>query len=390
MNETKNNHYVPKKYLRSFHNDTQNCIYRYDKISKKIILGGGELYNIGAEKDLYTVKSKITKDEVAFFKKLWKMYSRETEDNHILGLLTDYMNGTCEKFFDIKNYQGLSHETAQLMSDFIYKYFRNDGMARTQENLCSFYERDFFRVYDNILDTQSLDCLYPIAGGFLNLRTLIYDKLRVVIQQYPLARFRAYIKEGLKGNIANEKLLEELKKIKLLDCLEEKRSPYFDLFFYIIFQYFRCPWFLNILFGDERVSQLKTKLGISFENVQFLFLQYATIHLLPNWHKCGMKPVLIKNKTDIPFLTSDRPSINIYCKLIRDIDMYNIDAPETFELYFPLSKNVAILYSLKECYGATNEIVVTSQNDIMLYNKQIFDNAEKYVFSSIDNFAEYE
>ena len=95
------------------------------------------------------------------------------------------------------------------------------------------------------------------------------------------------------------------------------------------------------------------------------------------WFDKGLKPILLKNESDIPFITSDRPVINIYGKLVEDIK--NFDGP--FELYFPISSNFAILWSDRKCYEDINELLL-NKTDIYEYNKQMFNNTDNYVFSS--------
>ena len=113
----------------------------------------------------------------------------------------------------------------------------------------------------------------------------------------------------------------------------------------------------------------------------FLMLQYSTIIWLANWHADGMKPILLKNATQIPFITSDRPSINLYGKLVSNVQV--VDG--AFELYFPISNKLAILWSERPCYKNIPEISLNSDDEIKRYNRQIFDNAGKYVFSAKEN-----
>mgnify|MGYP003315812785 CR=1 FL=1 len=51
------------------------------------------------------------------------------------------------------------------------------------------------------------------------------------------------------------------------------------------------------------------------------------------------------------------------------------------EFYYPLSSQVALLFTNKQCYENV-DIIYAYNSDVKMYNKILFDMSEKFVYSS--------
>lgn len=82
------------------------------------------------------------------------------------------------------------------------------------------------------------------------------------------------------------------------------------------------------------------------------------------------RPSLLKNETDIPFITGDQPVINIKSD-------YNCVPAKEIRLYYPISPKLALLFDEKELFE--NSISV---EDVLFYNKKIKQASEALVIGN--------
>lgn len=361
MSGTKKNHFVPQGYLKEFF-APNGVIYRYDKSSRK----PKPFFSttpIGFENDLYTLKDKITKADMLLFERILPV-KLSVEDREIINLLVNFLNDDMANLIQITTL----NKKAEIFINNLNKTVLNNqsNISRTQELLCTMHENCFYAARNLILEANSIAPLYPVSVEFQNPKYFVYFNLNCLAMNHLLNKLQEHI-------LTNQKLIQE--EIDTLKSLREpckyKYVPYYDLFFYAIFQIFRIPRMIKNTFK---------RFGNS-NKFSFLMLQYDTIRYLANWHADGMKPILLKNTAKIPFITSDRPSINLYGKLVTNAHI--VDG--AFELYFPISNKLAILWSERLCYKNIHEIAIDSDDEIKRYNRQIFDNADKYVFSAQEN-----
>src|SRR5574344_1100007 len=98
--KTKNNHYVPRFYLKNFWNDYGNLFQLY--IPKKrieTIQGEKGLSSICRGKNLYTVKNEISDRDISDFK-MFFLQNYKVPDDYIL-LLKNYLNVTLGNLYEI-------------------------------------------------------------------------------------------------------------------------------------------------------------------------------------------------------------------------------------------------------------------------------------------------
>lgn len=376
MSNTAKNHYVPRGYLKFFFG-TENSIYRLDKTTGDIreFIGIKSVEILAMGKDLYTVTTPISEKDIIFYKRMFDIPELTKAHEDILNLIVNFMNNDLFSIFPkftLKNkVDGTRNEEAQkIIDNYLTKTFAHIGPARMQEDLCTLHEKQFYKVRNEIIQHKNLGCIYPIEDKF---KDPIFFKY---IQLY------SYIWQGLIKDAYAELVAKY--GISTPSPAPIPNAPYFDLFYYVIFQYFRCPYFFNTFQNDDKAMILKTKHGVDIKNVQFLFLQHKTLDLLSKWHFDGMKPILIINNTKTHFITSDRPSINIYGKFLDTQSL--IYTKGAFELFFPLSNEIALLYSERNCYKDIDVLTETDASKIEIWNKIIFENADRWVFASQNNF----
>lgn len=181
-----------------------------------------------------------------------------------------------------------------------------------------------------------------------------------------------------KDNELSINLLEKiLSKIeyngsKLVCCksINDFKNIYdIDVLQYIIFQYCRTDKFNQNVKNDLFIDKEKQKMYLNvFPYIIFLISNRLTYNIF--YYKHTMFTFLI-NDTNIPFITSDNPIINI-----------------NNSFYYPLSPKYALLMY-------TNENICDNKNDFLEeyvnldfvneYNNYIFDNSYKFVFSIDEN-----
>ena len=84
--------------------------------------------------------------------------------------------------------------------------------------------------------------------------------------------------------------------------------------------------------------------------------------------------ILLVNKTDVPFITSDQPVINLKADY-KDLSQQ----PDELIFYYPISPRVAV--KISDNLGV-KKIELTNENDIHEYNDLIYSAAYKMIFSN--------
>ena len=105
---TKNNHFVPKFYLKNFLN-SDGLLYMKDKTNNKIYTKKvSELKKIASRKNLYSIEDKISKEDVLFFKRLSTIDKKpinsidEKKLDRYLYILVHFLNGDFGKIFHMQ------------------------------------------------------------------------------------------------------------------------------------------------------------------------------------------------------------------------------------------------------------------------------------------------
>lgn len=91
------------------------------------------------------------------------------------------------------------------------------------------------------------------------------------------------------------------------------------------------------------------------------------------------KIVLLKNKTTIPLLTGDQPAINMKHHLKDERGFV-----ASFELYYPISPNKALLFQVEGTENSITESSLSSE-EVIRFNKAILEHSEYFVFGTKDS-----
>ena len=153
-----------------------------------------------------------------------------------------------------------------------------------------------------------------------------------------------------------------------------------DFLNFITIQYFRTVGMRQLLIENLRkmlnlISQNKKK---AEENIVFNCDNINLEHVLPHFiwiiqTKCsaGLAKAdiqIVRNKTELPFITSDQPVINMKADLSRK------EAPDEFVLWYPLSPEVGVVIN-----GCRGERVLDIKKDVDKLNRMIWEHSFEYI-----------
>ena len=183
LNHTKNNHFVPKFYLKSFLNK-DNILFmkdlHTDTIYKKT---ESALKKVASKKKLYSIQNKITQIDIETFNKIFRarkpeQNSRNDIKNNFIHTLVSFLNDEMANLFKIRLENQI--ETEKLFNNYFKDKLNNNGISRNQETLITMYENDFINVYRDILKNKNLPQLndfshLPFQDFSLYIAAKIYD-----------------------------------------------------------------------------------------------------------------------------------------------------------------------------------------------------------------------
>lgn len=365
--DTKENHYVPQFYLKSFFNPS-NTIFYYDKLSPKIY-STTTLQKIAVKKNLYAIQDKISPADVQYFCDLFQINPLPPLARQLLSCLICFLNDELKKLFSIqgKNDKKLEEQLNNLLEHRL----NTPNLSRNQELLFSFYEEQFQPIYHQIIKTENAAFLQvqekaPTSYLAYKIMHRIFSylgkKVAIVAKDYPQATpLPAYTFENTFFND------------KHLNCLH-----------YIITQYFRIPLRLSSFSISQSHQDTITKrfgAPITEKNIMFLMLHFQSLNVIDKLVSNNYRFILIKNQSKKAFITSDNPAINPFNRISSAKE-----PPEGFEIFFPLSPNLALLYT-KYCLDKnfspqTATITLKDASQVVYWNQLLFKEAERYVYAN--------
>ena len=389
MNNTKNNHFVPQGYLKNFLNDNLS-LYKYDLNNS---LKSYEVTNLKKEcscKNLYSTKQKITYEEIRFICKL-AGYNDEVEID-FCKKICDYINGNFSGFIDDACPLNIPLEYHKMFMTYLKGILDEKSISRSQENIfTSVYENDFYNILDKIIKSKSIDFIKNNVNAS-NVSLYLYVKLEAFLHKSAFKIINKKLKE-VYPNLPNTKEIEEN-----LGNLKFNTNLYMDLIHYLIIQYFRTEKQItnlkNSLLHLKKYWELQYAnyplpdyvekfLDLNEDSFIFIFIHLKSIYLVESLINVQYKLLLLKNETEIPFITSDSPCINIYASYIDPFELQGDD----FEIYFPISPTLALLYTNRTGYKniENSEITLNDKKMILQFNSSIKKLAKRYLYSNINN-----
>lgn len=153
---------------------------------------------------------------------------------------------------------------------------------------------------------------------------------------------------------------------------------------YIITQYFRIPLRLSFFSISQSHQDTITKrfgAPITEKNIMFLMLHFQSLNVIDKLVSNNYRFILIKNQSKKAFITSDNPAINPFNRISSAKEPL-----EGFEIFFPLSPNLALLYT-KYCLDKnfspqTATITLKDASQVVYWNQLLFKEAERYVYAN--------
>lgn len=353
MNNTKNNHFVPQGYLKNFLNDKLS-LYKYDLDNS---LKSYEITNLKKEcscKNLYSTKQKITYEEIRFTCKL-AGYNDEVEID-FCKKICDYINGDFSSFIDNTCPIHIPLEYHKMFMTYIKGILDEKSISRSQENIfTSVYENDFYNILDKIIKSESIDFLNNNMNSS-SVSLYLYVKLEAFLHKSAFKIINKKLKE-VYPNLPNTKEIEEnLGKLK----------------------------FNTNLYVDYQLPDYVQKfIGLNEDSFIFIFIHLKSIYLVESLINSQYKLLLLNNDTEVPFITSDSPCINIYASYIDPFELQGND----FEIYFPISPTLALLYTNRTGYKniENTEITLNNKKMILQFNASIKKLAKRYLYSNINS-----
>lgn len=358
MSETKNNHYVPRFYLKSFLDD-DGKIWKLDKTNKEIY-HPDKLNAECSKKNLYTVNDKISSQDVMFVAKLF-----DIENNNMymstLTHLVHFLNDEVGNLYSIKSKK--YPEVIQKIDRVLEAKINNTEYSRTQEIIITeLFENRFLPIYENIIREESIIFIEQDVKESIAL----YNCLNITyfVCCYLNKKIKSLGVDGVK----------DLKREIIAPI------PYYDLLSYIMLQYFRTKSVIEKIKNTSNNENIQNYFNVNSKNFSFLFMYLGMVNTLRNciYEDSNSKIVLIKNGSNVDFIVSDTPCINIYSSFVKNRQLED----DELELFFPLSPKLAILFTGKTCYKDTDTILQLKDKDIDTFNLAILNLAERYAYAN--------
>lgn len=199
------------------------------------------------------------------------------------------------------------------------------------------------------------------------------------------------LKDSEKSNIQlGEDLMNEDEQsfIKFLDSLKDNNVAFcvsneniYKFYSLVLMQYFRTKRMYDDLKRgiDELIcEELNTESNeiLNVQNIITPFRQIMSYNAAHYLITTKSKTILLKNNTSQEFITSDQPVLNTYV----DYSILNRHT-DKFELYYPITPNIAILISNNNKYNKVSEMYLNI-DEVDYYNKKIINASELQVYCS--------
>ena len=152
-----------------------------------------------------------------------------------------------------------------------------------------------------------------------------------------------------------------------------------EFIYFVCAQYFRTKNMRQRFISDmtkipDLVFEEKgiKKENIDFENIVHLWFEVLSSRLADNLYKRQARLIVLKNNTQVPFITSDQPVINI------KEDYKSQEDVEELVFYYPLSPTVAILLNDD---NESKEMELT-EYEVDFYNRKMISASREQIFSN--------
>lgn len=161
--------------------------------------------------------------------------------------------------------------------------------------------------------------------------------------------------------------------------INDEMDSKIEFIYFVCVQYFRTKNMrqkfisnmIKIPSMDFEKNGIK-KENIDFENIAHLYFEFLSSRLADNLYTKQSHLTVLRNNTQVPFITSDQPVINLKADYKSQEDVKELI------FYYPLSPAVAIL--LNDANRST-EIELT-ESEVNFYNEKIASASNEFIFSN--------
>lgn len=151
-----------------------------------------------------------------------------------------------------------------------------------------------------------------------------------------------------------------------------KKSPRNEDLIFLCTQYFRTRKMRTALVNGTKSSPLESALfDKAFPYFSMLFASQATLFIIPR-----AKYIFVKNNTDVPFITTDQPVIN----LLKDELDENRHVKE-LKLYYPISPTNAFIICVDSNMEVFSEREI-DREEVVKLNTKMKQEAHNFIFAN--------
>lgn len=358
---TKNNHYVPRFYLKYF--ASAGYIYAYIIGKGKIkVFNSHNLNNVSSLKNLYTLHTD--KVDMSLIRSGHYLINEEalncSLDEIIYYELTCFLSDRMSE--SILLTASTSHRNYQII-EFLKAHADGAGAARNAELLLGHYESKAKAIIDKIIDNQAAAPILKKIADERGTATkfFLYDDIVDVMYKNLFIHLKDLF-ESNKG--AYPSFLEP-------DKLDEESRNYIYLLYYIVLQLLRNPKAIKV-YENERHEPLPDTVRFGW----LLQMFYQGIHIAAKCAFQNYKFIIINNDSNLDFITSDVPVVNTYSYMPYE-EMSEAD----FLLYYPISSRHALYVTNCEKIVQNDALQFDEQN-VHQHNMLIYKHALKFVFAA--------
>lgn len=365
---TSKNHYVPQFYLKSFM-DANNKIWQGTILNGKI--EPKKIENVCYKYNLYTIADKFTVGDIDRISKTWFRDLVIPEDFKYT--LVAYLNGDLASVF----WQQVPYKTDSEIKNIFNSELNevlNFNSCKMQENLFTYiYESKYLQsTLSKIIERKDISFLKQ--GNSNDIQLYSWLNITCFIDEEMMKKMTTIIN--------NDKLINSIKQ----ECKLPRKhlqNDFYNLLLYMVNQFFRTEKLSKIARENFEKSNLGLKsfgLEQNPQKIYFLFLHIVPINLLNNCLNLNYKLILIENQSNIEFITSDNPCINLYATLTER----RILEDNELELYLPLSPQIALLFSNRECYRVLSKpkLVLNNDSQVIPFNGAVKKSASKFIYAN--------
>ncbi len=247
---------------------------------------------------------------------------------------------------------------------------RNNKIFNT--SLDNIAHENYFNVLENINEEE-----LGIVIGFLNkidetAKPIMEGNIQILLNASKLkGKNKIEYLENYHTFIENtgRPLLESLYSENTDFLSNQRNKDHFS--YYLGLQYTRTKKIRQSLiknFETDLKETYKNKINIETISHSFAFL---SADFIGNWISSEGNFTLLKNNTEVDFITSDQPIYN------HSSNYENLGTSDQMELFYPITPRLAVFISNKKI-----ENFYASTNLIEYYNNKIISEAEEFLFAT--------